>query len=342
MTQYEIPIESKKKKSARIPIDKLHDFDGHPFKVTDNEDMDKLVESIKWKGRKDSAARSVSISLLDCKGAQSGINVTKGHQLIFSYKGKELFRGMIMSQQQSESFKMPITAYDNGIYLSNNKDTFVYENKTVHDIFIDVCKRFGIKYSDVAKTSYKIPELTKSKTTAWDAILDAISQDFKATGTKYYVNSSKGVLSLIKRRENILQWVLETGGNIMSYTYKKSIEDIKTRLKILSDEDKVYAVKKNTELEKKIGIFQDIEKKDDDLSEAKLQEHIKETLKEISTPEISLSVEALGIPDVISGVGVYVIIDELGIKRTFYVDEDTHTFKGGSHTMNLTLNSVNE
>lgn len=305
-------------------------------------DISELVESIKWKGRKGSAARSVSVSLLDCKGAQSGIDVTKGHQLIFSYKGKELFRGMIMSQQQSESFKMPITAYDNGIYLSNNKDTFVYENKTVHDIFIDVCKRFGIKYSDVAKTSYKIPELTKSKTTAWDAILDAISQDFKATGTKYYVNSSKGVLSLIKRRENILQWVLETGGNIMSYTYKKSIEDIKTRLKILSDEDKVYAVKKNTELEKKIGIFQDIEKKDDDLSEAKLQEHIKETLKEISTPEISLSVEALGIPDVISGVGVYVIIDELGIKRTFYVDEDTHTFKGGSHTMNLTLNSVNE
>lgn len=305
-------------------------------------DISELVESIKWKGRKGSAARSVSISLLDCKGAQSGIDVTKGHQLIFSYKGKELFRGMIMSQQQSESFKMPITAYDNGIYLSNNKDTFVYENKTVHDIFIDVCKRFGIKYSDVAKASYKIPELTKSKTTAWDAILDAISQDFKATGTKYYVNSSKGVLSLIKRRENILQWVLETGGNIMSYTYKKSIEDIKTRLKILSDEDKVYAVKKNTELEKKIGIFQDIEKKDDDLSEAKLQEHIKETLKEISTPEISLSVEALGIPDVISGVGVYVIIDELGIKRTFYVDEDTHTFKGGSHTMNLTLNSVNE
>ena len=159
-------------------------------------DISELVESIKWKGRKGSAARSVSISLLDCKGAQSGIDVTKGHQLIFSYKGKELFRGMIMSQQQSERFKMPITAYDNGIYLSNNKDTFVYENKTVHDIFIDVCKRFGIKYSDVAKTSYKIPELTKSKTTAWDAILDAISQDFKATGTKYYVNSSKGVLSL--------------------------------------------------------------------------------------------------------------------------------------------------
>lgn len=50
MTKYEIPIESKKKKSARIPIEKLHDFDGHPFKVTDNEDMDKLLESIKSQG----------------------------------------------------------------------------------------------------------------------------------------------------------------------------------------------------------------------------------------------------------------------------------------------------
>ena len=95
--------------------------------------------------------------------AVSGIDVTRGNHLIFSYKGKELFRGIIMSQQQSDSRKMPITAYDNGIYLSNNKDTFVYENKTVHDIFIDVCKRFGIKYSEVAETKYKIPELTSQK-----------------------------------------------------------------------------------------------------------------------------------------------------------------------------------
>lgn len=50
MTTNEIPIESKKKKSARIPIGKLHDFEGHPYKVTDNEDMDKLVESIKSQG----------------------------------------------------------------------------------------------------------------------------------------------------------------------------------------------------------------------------------------------------------------------------------------------------
>lgn len=305
-------------------------------------DISELAENIKWKGRKGSAARTLEVSLSDSGKARSGIDVTEGNQIVFCYNKKELFRGIIMSQQQSGNFKMPIKAYDNGIYLANNKDTFVYENKTVHDIFIDVCKRFGIKYSDVTDTSYKISELAKSKTTAWDAILDAVSQDYKATGTKYYVKSEKGILSLVKRRENILQWVLETGVNIKSYTYKKSIEDIKTRLKILTDEDTVYAVKKDTGLEKKIGIFQEIDKKDDDLSEAKLKEQVNETFREISTPEISLSVEALGIPDVISGVGVYVKIDELGLEQTFYVDEDTHTFSGNVHTMSLTLNAVNE
>lgn len=306
-------------------------------------DITGLVESVKWKGRKGSAARSLSVTLLDDKNtAQSGIDATRDDSLIFSFKGKELFRGMIMSQQQSDSLKMPVTAYDSGIYLANNKDTFVYENKTLHDIFIDVCRRFELKFDFVADTSYQIPELTKSKTTAFDVIMDAISQDFKATGTKYFVRSSGGVLSLIKRRENVLPWILETGVNIKSYDLKKSIENIKTRLKIYTDEDTVFAVRKDLGLEKKIGIFQEIEKKDDDLSEAKLNQHIDETFKELSTPEISLRIEALGLPEAVSGAGVYVVIERLGIKRVFWIDEDSHTFKNGVHTMDLTLNQANE
>ncbi len=311
--------------------------EGKAFEIT------YLAESIKWKGRKGSAARSLNVTLIDdINAAKSGIDATRGDSLIFSFKGKELFRGMIMSQQQSNSLKMSVTAYDSGIYLANNKDTFVYENKTLHDIFLDVCRRFELKLSKAAETSYQIPELTKSKTTAWDVIQDAISQDFKATGGKYFVQSSKGALSLVKRKENILPWVLETGVSIKTYDLKKSIEKIKTRLKIYTNEDTVVAVRKNTALEKKIGIFQEIEKKDDDMNEAKLNQHIDETFKEISTPGVSLKVEALGLPEAISGMGIYVAVERLGINRVFWIDEDTHTFKNGIHTMNLTLNQANK
>lgn len=39
-----------KKKAANIQVDKLRTFEGHPFKVIDNEDMEVLVESIRKQG----------------------------------------------------------------------------------------------------------------------------------------------------------------------------------------------------------------------------------------------------------------------------------------------------
>ena len=47
-------------------------------------------------------------------------------------------------------------------------------------------------------------------------------------------------------------------------------------------------------------------------------------------------------PEAISGMGIYVRIPDLNISSKFYIDEDTHTFKDGGHTMSLKLNSVNE
>ena len=308
-------------------------------------DVTQLVEQVKWKGRKGSSSRTLAVTLIDDDGykhARSGMDVEQGHQCIFSYDGTELFRGIIMSQTQSNQKKLQFTAYDNGIYLANNKDTFCYENKTASDVFRDCCTRFGLPMGEVASCSYKIPELTKSKTTAFDAIADALSLDFDATGIRHYVASSKGKLSLLTRRENILQWVIEVGQNITSYSYSRSIEDIKTRVKMVSKEGTTVAEKSNAELEKKIGIFQEIDQPDESLTTAQVNDLIESIMEEKGTPERTLSVEAMGIAEVISGIGVYIIIPELEISRTFYVDEDTHTFEDNKHTMSLKLNYAND
>lgn len=308
-------------------------------------DVTQFVETIKWKGRKGSSARTLTATLIDDDGykhARSGIDVEKGHQCLFNYNGKELFRGIIMTQTQTNRKQLQFTAYDNGIYLANNKDTFTYENKTASDVFRDCCTRFGLPMGEVAKCSYKIPELTKSKTTAFDAIADALSLDFDATGIRHYVASSKGKLSLLTRRENIMQWVIEVGQNITTYSYTRSIEDIKTRVKMVSKEGTTVAEKKNAALEKKIGVFQEIDQPDESLTTAQVNDLISSILEEKSTPERTLNVEAVGIAEVISGIGVYIIIPELGLSRTFYVDEDTHTFKDNMHTMTLKLNYAND
>lgn len=315
------------------------------IKGTQGYDISDLVIQIKWSGRKGSSSRKLEATLIDddaYDNARAGIDVEKGHQCIFSFDGEELFRGIIMSQGQTQKKQLTFKAYDNGIYLANNKDTFTYTNKTATEIFKDICTRFGLPYSSVAQTTYKVPELAKPKTTAFDAICDALSQDYRSTGIRHYIDSQKGSLRLLTRRENILQWVLEVGQNIISYNSNVSIEKVKTRIKLLSDEGTVLAEKKNTTLEKAIGIMQDIDEPDETLNSAQLQELVSSMLDESSTSERTLKLTVLGLPDVISGLGVYVIIPALDISRTFYVDEDSHTFKDNHHTMSLTLNHADD
>lgn len=315
------------------------------FKAGQGYDVNQLVEKIQWSGRKGASARSLTITLADDNGykhARSGINVEQGHQCLFSYDGQELFRGIIMRQSQSDKKKLIFTAYDNGIYLANNKDTFCYANKTASDVFRDCCTRFNLPVGVVAECSYKIPELIKPKTTAFDAIADALSLDFKATGIRHYLTSEHGKLSLLTRRENVRQWIIEVGQNLTSYSYSRSIEKVKTRVKVVSKEGTTIAEQRRTEMEKKIGIFQEIEKPDESLTTAQVNDLIASILNERSTPERSLSVEAIGIPEIISGIGVFIIIPELDISRTFYVDADKHIFSDNEHTMSLQLNYAND
>ena len=43
-------IEAQQERVQEIPLSELHPFEGHPFRVVDDEDMEKTVESIKEYG----------------------------------------------------------------------------------------------------------------------------------------------------------------------------------------------------------------------------------------------------------------------------------------------------
>jgi len=307
---------------------------------TSATDITSLVEQFQWKGRKGSSSRSIVVDIIDDDGnlhARSNIDVEEGFQCLIKVNDKEIFRGIVTKSNQNNKKVMSFVAHDNGIYFANNKDTFCYTNKRASDIFLDVCNRFGFEVHDVADTEYVIPELIKKRTTAWDVICDAMSQEYKATGIRHYVLSHEGKVSMITRRESILQWVLETGRNITSYSYDKSIENVRTRIRLLSEEGTVLAETNHPDLESKIGIMQEVEVPDETLSDAQLNELCKTVLGEISTPSRELDLEVLGNTAFCSGIGVFVSIPHLGLSKTFYIDQDTHTFKGNKHTVKLKL-----
>lgn len=308
-------------------------------------DMTNLVQSVRWSGRKGSSARTITVAMIDDDGyrhARSGIDVADGNQCVFLVDGKERFRGILMNQNQGDNKQLKFKAYDNGIYLANNKDTFVYKNKTADQVFSDVCSRFGIPTGEIAKCSYKIPELTKSKTTGQDAVLDALSLDYKATGTRHFISSDKGKLSLFQRKDQVISFVVDGDANLYGYSYTKSIESIKTRVKMISKEGTTLAEKSNSSLEQKIGIFQEIQQPDESLTKAQVKDLVGSVLDTLDDPEETLMLNILGDPDVISGKAILVKIPHLGISRAYYVDSDDHAFEDNMHTMSLTLTTAAE
>ena len=308
-------------------------------------DMTNLVQSVRWSGRKGSSARTITVTMIDDDGyrhARSGIDVANGNQCVFLVDGKERFRGILMNQNQGDKKQLKFKAYDNGIYLANNKDTFVYKNKTADQVFSDVCSRFGIPTGEVAKCSYKIPELTKSKTTGQDAVLDALGLDYKATGTRHFISSDKGKLSLLQRKDQVISFVVDGDANLYGYSYTKSIESIKTRVRMISKEGTTLAEKSNSALEQKIGIFQEIQQPDESLTKAQVKDLVGSVLDTLDDPEETLTLNILGDPDVISGKAILVKIPHLGISRAYYVDSDDHAFEDNMHTMSLTLTTAAE
>lgn len=308
-------------------------------------DMTNLVQSVRWSGRKGSSARTITVTMIDDDGyrhARSGIDVADGNQCVFLVDGKERFRGILMNQNQGDKKQLKFKAYDNGIYLANNKDTFVYKNKTADQVFSDVCSRFGIPTGEVAKCSYKIPELTKSKTTGQDAVLDALGLDYKATGTRHFISSDKGKLSLLQRKDQVISFVVDGDANLYGYSYTKSIESIKTRVRMISKEGTTLAEKGNSALEQKIGIFQEIQQPDESLTKAQVKDLVGSVLDTLDNPEETLTLNILGDPDVISGKAILVKIPHLGISRAYYVDSDDHAFEDNMHTMSLTLTTAAE
>lgn len=303
-------------------------------------DITELVAKVEWGGRKGAAPRNLKITMLDDtaeKGRRLKFDCEDGYQCVFFEDGDEKFRGMIWDQGQDQSKKQTFTAYDNLFYLANNKDSFTFKKKRADQIFNGVLKRAGMKGKAV-NTKYVIKKLTTSKTTFFDTILQAISKTYKKTGERFYVSSEKGIIYLKRRKEKTLQWVLEVGENVTAYSYSKSISSIKTRIKLVSSKDAVVAKVVNKSLEKKIGILQDVQSADKDEKKAKAKKSATILLNEACKPNRSLSVTGIGITEAISGTCVFIIIPHLGIKRAFYIDEDSHTWEGEKHTMKLVLN----
>lgn len=304
-------------------------------------DVSTMVQSGQIKGSKYKTARSLNISLLNTdRGLHSSFSFEEGQLLVFKWNKDELFRGDIHSIGKDKTQTDTILAYDSMIYLLNNYESYVFENKKASEIAQKICSDFGIEIGTIADTGYVIPLLVfDGSKNAYDIMMQALELTRKQIGVNHYIYSMEGKFNLIKRVEQLRKWVIEDGCNLIDYSYKSSIENTFTKVKLVHEENDttIIATAENGDLQKKFGMIQYFEKVTDSVTQAQLNERAKATMSEKGVKSKTLSLTALGITDVISGSAIHVIEENLNIAKGFFVDEDTHSFKGNEHIMDLKL-----
>lgn len=297
-----------------------------------------LVQKAVLSGRRGDAPRTLSVTLDDSEQhSRLKVNCGQGQAVYFYVGGKEIFRGLLMTDGRGNSRSLTLKAYDNCIYLCNNKGSFSYKKKTATFIFKDCLKKLGLKLGTAVETQFVIGELVKKATTYWDVIQDALSQTYKSTGIRYYVSSSKGKISLKKRTVPASMPILDLGSNIQTYDMQRSIYNTRTRLTLTTSKGGNKGSYVNSNLEKVIGKFADMESVDEKITATEIKQRIQVFKMETSAVSQELKVKATGNIKCVSGACVYMSIPTVSIKRRMYIEEDTHTFENGHHVMDLKL-----
>lgn len=308
-------------------------------------DITELTQTAEIKGSKYKSARSLTLNVLNTnKGFHGSFNFLEGDTLLFRWNKEELFRGLLWKIGKNKSETDSILAYDSMLYLLNNSDSYVFTNKKASEIAKIICSDFGVPIGAIADTGYVIPSLICDNKSLYDIIMQALEITRKQTGENHYLFSSKGLIYLVKRVEQVRKWVIEDGVNLVDYNYESSIEDTYTKIKLVAGEKEktIIATAENGELQKRFGILQYYEKVTDNLSQAQLQERANQLKNEKGKIKRTFSISALGLPDVISGAAIYVVEKRLKIKRGYFVEEDSHSFKGKEHTMSLKLSETDK
>lgn len=304
------------------------------------------VEFVTWSGQRYHAARKIEASIFyNNSGIHQFSEVIEGDTLLFKWKGNELFRGTVFNRSRNKNGMLTLTAYDQLQYLLLNKDVYDFSEKRLDQILLRLCKDFEVPHAAFANTKHVIKDLLiENETPLYDMALRAIIATHKASKRKFHIYSRLGKVHLTELKPQDVQWVLEVGNNIIDFNYDTSIEETATRVKLQTGEGKktVTAIATDTAGKKQFGVLQYYENISETLPKAALTKKANEILEKKKGVQKKLSVEALGITDLTSGGAVHAIINDIRVRRSYFIDQDHHSFRGNSHTMSLQLIETND
>lgn len=306
-------------------------------------DITDIVTKITWSGNAKQAARKleigVAVSPTDRFLPRPFIDL--GNMLkLLTDDDKELFQGYVFTKEKSSNgAEMDVTAYDGGIYLLKSKLTHNFQRMYPAQITRKCCQEVNVPIGNLANPGVYVSFVADGKT-LYDIIMTAYTHSSKIEGSKYMPLMRNGKLDVIRKGQEIARYTLsaevERESTLISdSTFSASIENMVNRVKIYDDKKNQIGMAQNLNWIRSYGVIQDTYTKEQDKNPNTVAKNMLQGV------EHKASVEAIGDIQCITGKAVKVKEPFTGLSGIFYIDNDTHTWDSGHHTMSLELNFKN-
>ena len=300
-----------------------------------------VEEGIEWSTERRSTPGKLTFKII----RDDIIDFKEGATVRLKVDGKEVFFGFVFTKRRDKNQIISVTAYDQLRYL-NNKDTYVYENKTAAEFIKMIATDFNLKTGTLEDTKFKIASRVEDNTSLFDMIENALDLTLQNTKEMFVMFDEFGKITLkniasmrVGEESEYLLIDEETGEN---FEYSSSIDsDVYNKIKLSYDNEDtgkrdIYIAQDGTHMNE-WGVLQysDTLSKGEN-GQAKADALLKLYNKKSRNLKIT---NAIGDTRVRAGsfVVVSLALGDVNLKNFMLVEKVRHTFKLDQHVMDLTL-----
>lgn len=300
-----------------------------------------VEEGIEWSTERRSTPGKLTFNIVK----DDIINFSEGSAVRLRVDGKNVFFGFVFTKKRNKDQIITVTAYDQLRYL-NNKDTYVYENKTASQFVQMVAADFSLNVGTLEDTGFVIASRVEENSSLFDMIENALDLTLQNRKEMYVLYDDFGKLTL----KNISSmYVGEPGAYLMideetgeNFEYTSSIDtDTYNKVKLTYDNEEsgkreVYIAQHGENMNKwgVLQYFDTLQKGENGQTKADalLARYNKKTRNLKITNAIGDTRVRAG-----SMVVVNLALGDMTVKNFMLVEKVKHTFKENEHWMDLTF-----
>ncbi len=300
-----------------------------------------VQEGIEWSTQRRGAPGKLTFQIVQ----DDTVCLTEGAAVRLKVDGAPVFFGFLFAKRQDKDGLVRLTAYDQLRYL-NNKDTYVYGNKTASQFLKMLAADFKLQTGEIEDTGFVIASRIEENTSLFDMVENALDLTLKNRGEMYVLYDDFGKLALknissmkVGKAGAYLLIDEETGEN---FEYASEIDsNTYNKIKLTYDNEKtgkreVYIAQDGGHINQ-WGVLQyygTLQEGED--GQAKADALLK--LYNSQTRNLKITC-AVGDVRVRAGsmVAVKLNLDGVEMKNFMLVEKARHVFYLDRHTMELTL-----